>query len=39
MFVNVRQVGLTAIITFTLHDQKQKTIPNCDVLFANSALH
>jgi len=39
MFVNVHQVGLTVITMFILHNQMQKTVPNCDISFANGELH
>jgi len=38
MFVNVHQVGLPTIIIFILHNHLQKTVPNCDVLFASGEL-
>jgi len=36
---NIKQVGLTSITVFILHNQMQKNIPNCEVSFAFGELH
>jgi len=38
MFVNVHQVGVATIIC-TQKYRTQKSVPNCEVLFANGELH
>jgi len=42
MFVNVHQVGLATMSKSYIHITRpdaKKTVPNCDVSFANGELH